>query len=247
MIGTALTKPEPVAALPYTEFLAQLEADNVETISAKGETIQGTLRAERAYPAEGGEAFTKFTTERPTFAQDDLLGELRADGVEVRAESLFEDPSLLQTLLVSFAPTLLLVGLFVFGSRYLARKAGGLGGIGGLGRSKAVRADEAPGLRTTFADVAGIDEVEEQLVEIVDMLKDPDRYRQVGAKLPKGVLLSGLPGTGKTLLARAVAGEADVPFFTASASEFIEMIVGVGASRVRRRRRAWSAPIWPTW
>ncbi|MFN0027128.1 MAG: ATP-dependent zinc metalloprotease FtsH [Acidimicrobiales bacterium] len=233
VIGSTLTKPERVAALPYTEFLAQLEADNVGTISAKGDTIQGALRAEGTYPIKDGTAYTKFTTERPTFAEDDLLGVLRANDVEVKATSLFKSPPLLQTVLVNFGPTLLLVGLFVFGSRYLARKAGGMGGIGGLGRSKAIRADEAPGPRTTFLDVAGIDEVEEQLVEIVEMLKDPDRYRRVGAKLPKGVLLSGLPGTGKTLLARAVAGEANVPFFTASASEFIEMIVGVGASRVR--------------
>ncbi len=233
IIGSALNKPERVAALPYTEFLAQLEADNVGTISAKGDTIQGTLRAEGTYPLKDGTAYTKFTTERPTFAEDDLLAVLRSNDVEVKATSLFKSAPLLQTLLVNFGPTLLIVGLFVFGSRYLARKAGGMGGIGGLGRSKAIRADEAPGPRTTFLDVAGIDEVEEQLVEIVEMLKDPAKYRRVGAKLPKGVLLSGLPGTGKTLLARAVAGEANVPFFTASASEFIEMIVGVGASRVR--------------
>ncbi len=247
VIGSALVNPETVETLSYTEFLAQLDEDNVESVSAKGDTIQGTLRQERRLPADpakgdaGGEAtdgertgtYARFSTERPTFANDDLLAQLRENGVRVEAKPLFEDPSLLQTILVNFGPTLLLVGLFIFGSRYLAKRAGGMGGIGGLGRSRAIRADEAGGPRTTFADVAGIDEVEEQLVEIVDMLKDPDRYRQVGAKLPKGVLLSGLPGTGKTLLARAVAGEADVPFFTASASEFIEMIVGVGASRVR--------------
>ncbi|MGD9750355.1 MAG: ATP-dependent zinc metalloprotease FtsH [Acidimicrobiia bacterium] len=233
LIGTALTKPETVAVLPYTEFLGQLDQNNVQAISAKGDTIQGTLRVERATPQGEDSTYTRFTTERPTFAEDDLLAALRANAVEVKAESLFESPSLLQTILVSVGPTLLLVGVFVFGSRYLARRAGGMGGIGGLGRTKAVRVDAAPGPRTTFVDVAGIDEVEEQLVEIVDMLKDPDRYHRVGAKLPKGVLLSGLPGTGKTLLARAVAGEADVPFFSASASEFIEMIVGVGASRVR--------------
>jgi cell division protease FtsH len=233
VIGSALVRPEEVASLPYTEFLAELDANNVETISARGDTIQGTLRTERPDPEDPEKAYTKFSTERPTFAEDDLLRQLRANGVEVKAEPLFQDPPFLERLLVNFGPTLLLVALFIFGSRFLARRAGGLGGIGGLGRSRAVRADEVGGRRTTFEDVAGIDEVEGQLAEIVEMLKDPDRYRRVGAKLPKGVLLSGLPGTGKTLLARAMAGEANVPFFSASASEFIEMIVGVGASRVR--------------
>jgi cell division protease FtsH len=233
LLGSLFSTTSPVTKLPYTEFLVQLDNDNVATISSKGETIQGTLRAEATYPATKGKTYTKFSTERPTFAQDDLLVTLRTRKVEVSAKSLFESRPLWETLLVNFGPTILLVALVVFGSRALARRAGDLGGIGGLGRSKAVRADQLGGRRTTFDDVAGIDEVEEQLVEIVNILKDPARYRRVGAKVPKGVLLSGPPGTGKTLLARAVAGEANVPFFTASASEFIEMIVGVGASRVR--------------
>jgi cell division protease FtsH len=148
----------------------------------------------------------------------------------VNAKPLDQGTPLWQTLIFGFGPTLLLVGIFV----WLARRAagGGAGGIGGLGRSRAKRY-EASEQRTTFEDVAGIDEAEEELVEIVDFLRNPDRYRRLGGAIPKGVLLSGPPGTGKTLLARAVAGEADVPFFSMSASEFVEMVVGVGASRVR--------------
>ncbi len=130
-----------------------------------------------------------------------------------------------------FGPTLLLVALFVMIGRRAAR-AGGLGGLGGLGRSRAKRYEHSE-QRTTFADVAGIDEVKEELAEIVEFLREPGRFKRLGAMIPKGVLLTGLPGTGKTLLARAVAGEAGVPFFSLSASEFIEMVVGVGASRVR--------------
>ena len=157
-------------------------------------------------------------------------GQLLIDqDVVVNAKPVDEGRPLLQTLLLSFGPVILLVLLFVF----LARRAGGAGSaISGLGRSKAKRYD-ASGTRVTFEDVAGIDEAEDELVEIVDFLKNPDRYLRLGGRIPRGVLLSGPPGTGKTLLARAVAGEADVPFFSLSASEFVEIIVGVGASRVR--------------
>ena len=132
--------------------------------------------------------------------------------------------------MLGFGPTLLLVGLFVL----LIRRAGGAAtGLSGLGRSRARRYEPEAGPRTTFADVAGIDEVEDEVVEIVDFLRNPGRYRRLGAAMPRGILLAGPPGTGKTLLARAVAGEANVPFYAVSASESIEMIVGVGASRVR--------------
>src|SRR5205823_2129624 len=141
-------------------------------------------------------------------------------------------PSLLTRVLLGFGPTLLLIGLLFAAARRTAM-GGGLGGIGGIGRSRAQRYEPGTGRRVTFNDVAGIDDVEEEVAEIVDFLRHPDRYRRLGATVPKGVLLSGPPGTGKTLLARALAGEANVPFFSVSASEFIEMIVGVGASRVR--------------
>ncbi|MGI9081196.1 MAG: ATP-dependent zinc metalloprotease FtsH, partial [Thermoleophilaceae bacterium] len=140
--------------------------------------------------------------------------------------------SFLQTLLFSFGPTLLIVGLFIFIFRRMAKQAGGGGMLGQFGRSKA-RLAEASEQRVTFNDVAGIDEAKNELTEIVAFLTEPARFMKLGARMPRGVLLSGLPGTGKTLLAKAIAGEAGVPFFSISASEFIEAIVGVGASRVR--------------
>jgi len=159
-----------------------------------------------------------------------LLALLLSKGATVNA-TVSQGRSLLASLLLGFGPTILLVGLFVLMMRRAAKAAGG-GMLGSLGKSKAKRYD-ASMQRTTFADVAGIDEATEELAEIVGFLKQPDRYKRLGGMIPRGVLLTGLPGTGKTLLARAVAGEADVPFFSLSASEFVEMIVGVGASRVR--------------
>jgi cell division protease FtsH len=216
--------------VPYTVFREQVERGNVVEVRSRGEDIQGEFKKEVTYPSgKDGKTSKSFETVRPSFAEDDLYQTLVREHVVVSAEPLEQPRSFLLTLLFSFGPTVLLVGLFIL---LMRRAAGGAGGIGGLGRSRAKRY-EATDRRTTFDDVAGIDEAEEQLVEIVDFLKNPDRYRRLGAAIPKGVLLSGPPGTGKTLLARAVAGEADVPFFSLSASEFIEMIVGVGASRVR--------------
>src|SRR5690606_9475898 len=131
------------------------------------------------------------------------------------------------------APAILLIALYVWFIRRMARQGGAGGMLGGMGRSTARRFDTARDTMVTFADVAGIDEAENELVEIVDFLKDPQKYTRLGGTAPKGVLLVGSPGTGKTLLARAVAGEAGVPFFSMSGSEFVEMIVGVGAARVR--------------
>src|SRR6185437_1257280 len=147
----------------------------------------------------------------------------------VNAVSLETGTPWWESLLVGFGPTI----LFVFLLFWLMRRAGGMGSVlGQFGRSKA-RLYEPGGDRVTFADVAGIDEAKQELSEVVDYLKDAEKYRRLGARVPHGVLLSGPPGTGKTLLARAVAGEANVPFFSMAASEFVEAIVGVGASRVR--------------
>ncbi|MCX5393453.1 ATP-dependent zinc metalloprotease FtsH [Streptomyces sp. NBC_00094] len=216
----------------YTEFSKQVAAGNVTKIYSKGDAIQGQLKDKQPEPDGKGD-YTKFTTQRPAFADDDLWAQLTKQNVTVTAEPVVQERSFLSNLLISLAPMLLLVVLWVVIARRMSSGMGGAGG-GMLGRKAPPKPVEVEGgRRTTFADVAGIDEVEGELNDVVDFLKNPDAYREMGAKMPRGVLLAGPPGTGKTLLARAVAGEAGVPFFSASASEFIEMIVGVGASRVR--------------
>ncbi|MBX7469497.1 cell division protein FtsH [Streptomyces sp. CB01201] len=218
----------------YTEFSKQVTAGNVSKIYAKGDAIQGQLKNKAPVPSgEGSGDYTKFTTQRPTFADDDLWAQLTKQNVTVTAEPVVEHRSFLANLLISLAPMLLLVVLWLFIARRMSAGLGG--GAGGmLGRKTPPKPVEmADDKRTTFKDVAGIDEVEGELNDVVDFLKNPGAYHEMGARMPGGVLLAGPPGTGKTLLARAVAGEAGVPFFSASASEFIEMIVGVGASRVR--------------
>ena len=222
-------KPAQISYTPF--FLKEVNAGNVKSISSRGETVSGEFRHAVDPPGSAGKT-TKFTTEIPTFANSDQLSSvLQREHVTVNAEPPNQGRSLLANLLISLFPTLLLIGAFVWLARRAAAGAGG--GLGAqFGRSKAKRV-ELGSTRTTFDDVAGIDDAEDELKEIVDFLRNPDKYAALGAKIPRGVLLTGAPGTGKTLLARAMAGEAEVPFFSASASEFIEMIVGVGASRVR--------------
>jgi cell division protease FtsH len=214
--------------VPYTEFSKQVRNGNVSKIYAKGDTIQGQLKQKAPLPDGRGD-YTKFTTRRPAFADDKLWDELSEQNVTVTAEPVVAERSFLANLLISLAPMLLLVMLWLF----IARRMGAPIGGGVLGRRPPKPVEAEPGKRTTFEDVAGIDEVKGELNDVVDFLKNPHAYRRMGARMPGGVLLAGPPGTGKTLLARAVAGEAGVPFFSASASEFIEMIVGVGAGRVR--------------
>jgi cell division protease FtsH len=219
-----LSGPQPV---PYTEFKGQVAHQNVQELFARGDSIEGQLKKAAPLPGKENRTYQQFTTERPTFASDDLLAELTDGGATVRATPLVQQRGFLANLLISFGPILLLVGFYVWMFR---RQQGALGGL--LKGNRQNRVDPES-VRVTFEDVAGIDEVEAEINEVVDFLRDPEKYRRLGARAPKGVLLVGAPGTGKTLLARATAGEAKVPFFSASASEFIEMIVGVGASRVR--------------
>lgn len=220
--------------IAYTEFISQVEDGNVKQIYAKGDTIQGELKEAAVLPpAQGedkptGKDYTKFSTERPTFAADDLLSNLDKKGAEVRATPVIDE----RGPWINLFATILMWGVLIGLGVWLFRRASKAGGPFGMGRE--VKPVEPSKVRVNFSDVAGIDEVEEQVNQIVDFLKDPKKYAKVGARAPKGVLLEGAPGTGKTLLARATAGEANVPFFSASASEFIEMIVGVGAQRVRQ-------------
>ncbi|MEV7832591.1 ATP-dependent zinc metalloprotease FtsH [Streptomyces subrutilus] len=215
----------------YTEFSRQVADGNVSKIYSKGDAIQGELKAKQPLPDGGKGDYTTFVTQRPAFADDQLWAELTKQKVTVTASPVVVQRSFLANLLISLAPMLLLVLLWIFIARRMSMGGGAMGGLGRKAPPKPVELEGAQ--RTTFEDVAGIDEVEGELNDVVDFLRNPDAYRRMGARMPRGVLLSGPPGTGKTLLARAVAGEAGVPFFSASASEFIEMIVGVGASRVR--------------
>jgi cell division protease FtsH len=235
IVSALLLGPEPRPAVSYTFFVQQVDADNIREITSTADRIEGAFKRHVGYPpgAQDAKQVDRFSTQRPSFADDALFQKLESHGVVVNANPPDEGPPVWEQLLVGFGPTLLFLGLMVWLFRRSAAAAGGLGGIGGIGRSRAKLYQPDSGPRTTFADVAGIDEVENEVMEIVDFLRNPDRYRRLGAQIPRGVLLSGPPGTGKTLLARAVAGEADVPFFSMSASEFVEMIVGVGASRVR--------------
>src|SRR4051795_3159425 len=223
--------------VPYQPFfLNQVQAQNVHEISSKGDSIEGELKNETSYDPPGDDKpikVDKFKTEVPSFVDHaQLTNVLTQAGVTINAEPPDSGRSLLGTLLLGFLPWLLLIGFFIWLARRQA--GGGRGGIlGGFGRTNARRVNPDEQQRIDFEDVAGIDEAEDELVEIVDFLRNPQKYTKLGARIPHGVLLYGPPGTGKTLLARAVAGEAHAAFFHLSASEFVEAIVGVGASRVR--------------
>jgi cell division protease FtsH len=215
--------------IPYNPvFLQDVRAGKVQEIVSKGTAVQGTFKHKERYAKS--KPTTRFSTEIPAFANTDQLSQLlQSNKVVINAQPLQKGAPWWESLLIGFGPTILLVGLLV----WISRRAGSMQNVlGSFGRSSARR--YAPtGDKVSFKDVAGIDEAKEELSEIVDFLRHPDKYRKLGGRIPHGVLLSGSPGTGKTLLARAVAGEADVPFFSISASEFVEAIVGIGASRVR--------------
>jgi cell division protease FtsH len=249
--------PDAPITVPYTLFKEQVSKRNVQAIYSQGEIITGRFKAAVTYPLaeekkakSGAEAqkerppgtpspgeprqVSTFTTTLPSFVDPGLEAFLIDNQVEISAKPIEEGGSPWATLLFGFGPALLFIGFYVWMFRRMATQGGGLGGgIMGIGKSKARRYDQTKDAKVTFDDVAGIDEAENELVEIVDFLRDPKKYTRLGGAAPKGVLLVGAPGTGKTLLAKAVAGEAGVPFFSMSAAEFVEMIVGVGAARVR--------------
>jgi cell division protease FtsH len=224
----AMREPSRVR-VPYSPFfLQQVRDSKVKDITSKGTAIQGTFKEPETY--KDSKPTTRFRTEIPTFADNNSLSKLlQSKGVIVNAKPLDTGSPWWQSVLLFFGPTLLFVGLLFF----LMRRAGNVQNVlGAFGRSRA-RRYQPSGDRVTFKDVAGVDEAKEELTEVVDFLRHPEKYQKLGGRIPHGVLLSGPPGTGKTLLARAVAGEADAPFFSIAASEFVEAIVGVGASRVR--------------
>ena len=240
LISFLTSGPADRPRVPYQPFfINQVNANNVGEISSQEDSIEGTLKNEATYDPPGDaksvDVNKDFKTEVPAFIDPASITQLLTQhGVVINAEPPDSGRSLLGTLILGFLPTILLIGFFIWLIRRQMGGGGGGGGIlGGFGRSTARRVQPREQERVTFDDVAGIDEAEDELVEIVDFLKNPQRYTRLGARIPHGVLLYGPPGTGKTLLARAVAGEAHAAFFSLSASEFVEAIVGVGASRVR--------------
>ena len=205
----------PQQPLAFSQFLDSVENGEVDEVLIQGHQVTGKFK--------GG---SQFETYAP--AGSDVIAVLRKSGVKITAGPEDTDNALFQ-ILISWFPMLLLIGVWIF---FMRQMQGGGNKAMGFGKSKARLLTEKSG-RVTFADVAGIDEAKQELEEVVDFLRDPQRYQRLGGKIPKGCLLVGPPGTGKTLLARAIAGEANVPFFTISGSDFVEMFVGVGASRVR--------------
>jgi cell division protease FtsH len=202
-------------SMAYSEFVGDVNGGRVHEVLIQGHVISGSLT--------DGRTFQTYTPDDPSLVQH-----LTDKGVRVTAKPEEADNVLVHTLL-SWFPMLLLIGVWVF---FMRQMQSGGGRAMGFGKSRARLLTEKQG-RVTFDDVAGIDEAKAELEEIVQFLKDPQKFQRLGGKIPKGVLLVGPPGTGKTLLARAIAGEANVPFFTISGSDFVEMFVGVGASRVR--------------
>jgi cell division protease FtsH len=260
LMSVFLPSPNAPITVPYTTFKEEVAKGNVKSIYSTGASIEGRFakavswpppNATTAAPARGAEAQADqgllrrflpkpearlaetFATTLPAFVGPGLESFLTDHKVEISAVPINSGNSAFSTLLLGFGPAILIIAFYVWMFRR-AQQGGALGGgLMGIGKSKARRYDQDAQTRVTFNDVAGIDDALNELVEIVDFLKAPEKYTRLGGTAPKGVLLVGAPGTGKTLLARAVAGEAGVPFFSMSGSEFVEMIVGVGAARVR--------------
>ncbi len=205
------------SAMEYSQFISKVKDGQIDKVTIQGRNISGTLKS-------GG----KFKTYAPP--DPGLIGDLLEHGVAIDARPQ-DEQSLLLTIFINWFPLLLLIGVWIF---FMRQMQGGVGGRGAMsfGKSKARMLTEEQN-KTTFDDVAGVEEAKEEVQELVEFLSDPAKFQKLGGRIPKGVLMTGAPGTGKTLLARAIAGEAKVPFFTISGSDFVEMFVGVGASRVR--------------
>ena len=205
------------STLAFSDFMASVEGGQVADVTIQGSTISG-------HYVTGGNSFTTYSPDDPG-----LVETLRKNNVRITAAPPDEGMPTFLGILISWFPMLLLIGVWIF---FMRQMQSGGGKAMGFGKSRARLLTERQG-RVTFDDVAGIDEAKFELEEIVEYLRDPQKFQRLGGRIPKGVLLVGPPGTGKTLLARAIAGEANVPFFTISGSDFVEMFVGVGASRVR--------------
>ena len=202
--------------ITFSQLLAEVDAGNVVDVEISGDNISGHY--------SDGRSFKTFAPSDPN-----LIDRLYNRGVSISAKPEKEGGSIFLNILISWFPMLLLIAVWIF---FMRQMQGGGGKAMGFGKSKAKLLNEKSG-KVTFEDVAGVDEAKDDLQEIVEFLKDPSKFQRLGGRIPKGALLVGPPGTGKTLLARAIAGEANVPFFTISGSDFVEMFVGVGASRVR--------------
>ncbi|MBE9531392.1 MAG: ATP-dependent zinc metalloprotease FtsH, partial [Proteobacteria bacterium] len=200
----------------FSDFISAVESNNVLEVTMQGNSILGKY--------SDGQSFTTYTPYDP-----ELIGRLRAKGVRIAAEPVMDTPSW-GTILVSWFPMLLLIGVWIFFMRQMQGGGGGKAMSFGKSKAKLLTEDQQ---KITFKDVAGIDEAKQDVEEVIDFLRDPKKFTKLGGRIPKGVLLVGAPGTGKTLLAKAIAGEAGVPYYSISGSDFVEMFVGVGASRVR--------------
>ncbi len=226
-----------IIKMSYTAFKKIVDEGKVSEITVKGNKITGRFKepvTEESGPKKSEEntiRYKYFETIKPSFEDPELLDLLEKNNVNIKAES--QERSWVLTLVVSLLPWILIIGLIVYGSKKSRERIGGMGGgLFGFGRSRAKLYHKSMS-DVSFDDVAGLPNAKKELQEVIDFLKDPSKFKALGGKLPKGIILVGAPGTGKTLMARSTAGEADVPFFSISGSEFIEMFVGVGASRVR--------------
>jgi len=204
-------------SVPYSEFIADVKAGRVQSVVIDGRIVKGQR--------VNGDSFSSYTPNDP-----EMINDLLGNGVEVKAQAPEQD-SLLMQIFISWFPMLLLIGVWIFFMRQMQGGGGGRGAMS-FGKSRARMLGEDQ-IKVSFNDVAGVEEAKDEVAELVEFLRDPGKFQKLGGKIPRGVLMVGAPGTGKTLLARAIAGEAKVPFFTISGSDFVEMFVGVGASRVR--------------